>query len=118
MITVASTSAYINAYGGAASTYISSNPNNPVQGMLRLQNGSTLQVFDGAGWIDMNMNISVGLNADGEAAITWARERMKQEQSWAKLAQQHPAVADALAAREQAEQALALVSRLCGELET
>jgi hypothetical protein len=34
------------------------------------------------------------------------------------LAKQHPAVADALAAREKAEKALAVVSRLCGELET
>ena len=118
MINVTTTSSYINAYGGAASTYIGNNPNNPVQGMLRLQNGGTLQVFDGSGWINMNMNISVGLNADGEAAITWARERMVQEQRWAELAKSHPAVADALAAREQAEQALAVVARLCGELET
>jgi hypothetical protein len=116
MIHVTPTSAYMNAYGGTASTYISSNPNNPVQGMLRLQNGSTLQVFDGAGWINMNMNISVGLDSEGEAAITWVRERMAQEQRWAELSKQYPAVADALAAREQAEQALAVVSRLCGEL--
>ena len=115
MINVTCTSAYMNAYGGT-STYVNGNPNNPVQGMLRLQNGS-LQVFDGSGWTMMNMNISVGLDSKGEQAITWAHERMAQEQRWAKLAETHPAVADALAAREQAEQALAVVARLCGELE-
>lgn len=115
MINVSCTSAYMNAYG-APTAYVNSNPNNPVQGMLRYQN-SRLEVFDGSAWIMMNMNISVGLDADGEAAITWAHERMAQERRWAKLAEQHPAVADALAVRERAEQALSVVSRLCGELE-
>ena len=116
MINVSCTSAYMNAYG-APTAYVSSNPNNPVQGMLRYQNGS-LEVFDGSGWISMNMNVTVGLDAQGESAITWALERMAQERKWAELAKQHPAVADALAAREKAEKALAVVSRLCGELET
>ena len=117
MINVSCTSAYMNAYGGAPTApYVNSWPNNPVQGMLRYLNGR-LEVFDGSGWTMMNMNISVGLDAEGESAITWARERMAQEQRWAKLAEKHPAVADALAAREQAEQALAVVARLCGELE-
>ena len=117
MTNVTCTSAYMNAYGGLTGPYISSNPNNPVQGMLRYQNGS-MEVFDGHGWARMVMDISVGLDAEGEAAITWARERMAQERKWAELARTHPAVADALAAREKAEQALAVVSRLCGELET
>jgi hypothetical protein len=116
MITVATTSAYMNAHSATTAPYVVSNPNNPMQGMLRYHNNS-MEVFDGAGWIRMSMNITVGLNAVGDEAITWARERMAQEQRWAELAQQHPAVADALAAREQAEQALAVVARLCGELE-
>jgi hypothetical protein len=115
MINVSCTSAYMNAYG-APTAYVNSNPNNPVQGMLRYQN-SSLQVFDGSGWTSMNMNISVGLDREGEEAIAWARERMAQERKWAEMAEKHPAVADALAAREQAEQALAVVARLCGELE-
>jgi hypothetical protein len=116
MINVACTSRYMNAYGGPTA-YVGSNPNNPVQGMLRYHN-SSLQVFDGSGWTNMDMNIGVGLDAEGELAITWALERMKQEQRWAELARTHPAVKDALAAREKAEKALAVVSRLCGELET
>lgn len=116
MINVSCSSAYMNAYG-APTAYVNSNPNNPVQGMLRYQN-SRLEVFDGSGWIMMNMNVTVGLDAEGEEAITWARERMAQERRWVELARTHPAVADALAAREKAEQALNVVSRLCGELET
>ncbi len=85
--------------------------------MLRYQNGR-LEVFDGSGWIMMNMNVTVGLDAEGEEAITWARERMAQERCWVQLAEQHPAVADALAARQQAEAALSIVAKLCGELET
>jgi hypothetical protein len=117
MITVASTSPYMNAYGATTAPYVVSNPNNPMQGMLRYHNNS-MEVFDGAGWIRMSTNITVGLNSVSEQAIAWAQKRMEQEQRWAELAQQHPAVADALAAREKAEQALAVVSRLCGELES
>jgi hypothetical protein len=116
MINVSCTSAYMNAYG-APTAYVNGNPNNPVQGMLRYQN-SRLEVFDGSGWIMMNMNVTVGLDAQGESAITWALERMAQERKWAELARTHPAVADAIRARDQAEQALSVVSRLCGELET
>jgi hypothetical protein len=106
----------MNAYG-APTAYVNSNPNNPVQGMLRYQNGR-LEVFDGSGWIMMNMNVTVGLDAQGESAITWALERMAQERKWAELSQSHPAVADAMAARDQAEAALSMVAKLCGELET
>ena len=116
MINVSCTSDYMNAYG-ALTAYVNSNPNNPVQGMLRYQNGR-LEVFDGSGWIMMNMNVTVGLDAQGELAIAWVLERMAQERKWAELARTHPAVADAIRARDQAEQALSVVSRLCGELET
>jgi hypothetical protein len=116
MINVACTSRYMNAYGGPTA-YVGSNPDNPAQGMLRYQNNK-LQVFDGHGWTNMDMNIGVGLDAEGEEAITWARERMAQERRWAELAKTHPAVKDAIRARDQAEQALSVVSRLCGELET
>jgi hypothetical protein len=117
MINVDCTSQYMNAYGTSSGPYIGSNPNNPVQGMLRYQNGN-LEVFDGSGWARMIMDISVGLDAEGEQAIAWALERMEQERRWTKLAEQHPAVADAIRARDKAEKALAVVSRLCGELET
>ena len=116
MINVACTSRYMNAYGGPTA-YVNSNPNNPVQGMLRYQN-SRLEVFDGSGWIMMNMNVTVGLDAQGESAIAWALERMKQEQRWAELAKTHPAVKDAIRARDKAEAALSMVAKLCGELET
>jgi hypothetical protein len=116
MINVECTSAYMNAYG-APTAYVNSNSNNPVQGMLRYQN-SRLEVFDGHGWISMNISVTVGLDAQGESAITWALERMAQEKQWAELAKTHPAVADALSARDRAEAALSVVARLCGELET
>jgi hypothetical protein len=105
----------MNAYG-APTAYVSSNPTNPAQGMLRYQNGG-LQVFDSSGWINVEMNIGVGLDAEGESAIAWALERMAQERKWAELAKTHPAVKDAIRARDKAEQALSVVSRLCGELE-
>jgi len=117
MINVDCTSQYMNAYGTGSGPYIGFNSNNPIQGMLRYQN-SNMEVFDGSTWQRISMDISVGLDAEGESAIAWALERMEQERRWAKLAEQHPAVADAIRARDKAEKALAVVSRLCGELET
>jgi hypothetical protein len=78
---------------------------------------SRMEVFDGGVWLEIKPHITVGMTADAESALTWAQERQQQEQCWAELAQQHPAVADALAARQQAEAALSVVARLCGELE-
>jgi hypothetical protein len=96
---------------------ISANPNNAVQGQMRFVN-NRVEVFDGSAWLAMTDSITVGMTAVAESALTWAKERMEQEQRWVKLAKQHPAVADALAARDRAEAALSVVAKLCGELET
>jgi len=96
---------------------ISANPNNAFQGQMRFVN-NRVEVFDGSVWLAMTNTITVGMTATAESALAWAKERMEQEQRWAKLAEQHPAVADALAARQQAESALSVVAKLCGELET
>jgi hypothetical protein len=96
---------------------ISANPNNAVQGQMRFVN-NRVEVFDGSVWLAMTDSITVGMTARAESALAWAIERQAQEKRWAELAQQHPAVADALAARQRAEAALSVVARLCGELET
>jgi hypothetical protein len=63
-------------------------------------------------------NFTVGMTPRADAALTWAIERQAQEKRWTELALSHPAVADAIAARDRAEAALSVVARLCGELET
>jgi len=117
MINVASTSPHLVAYNTGSSPWVGSNPNNAFQGQMRFVN-NRVEVFDGAAWLAMYDHVTVGMTAAAESALAWAVKRQAQEKRWAKLAQSHPAVADALAAREQAEAALSVIARLCGELET
>jgi hypothetical protein len=66
----------------------------------------------------LNDNITVGMPPKADSALTWFCERQQHEKQWTEMVQQQPAVADALAVREQAEAALSVVARLYGELET
>jgi DNA-binding GntR family transcriptional regulator len=117
MISITNTSPHLVAYNTGTAPWVSSNPNNAFQGQMRFVN-NRIEVFDGASWLAMHDNITVGMSATAESALSWAMERQAQEKRWAELAEQHPAVADALAARDQAEAALSVVAKLCGELET
>ena len=116
MIGITNTSPHLVAYNTGSSPWVAANPNHPSQGQVRFVN-NRMEVWDGATWLAMHDNITVGMTATAESALAWAIERQAQEKRWAELAEQYPAVADALAARERAEQALSVVSRLCGELE-
>jgi hypothetical protein len=117
MIGITNTSPHLVAYNTGTAPWVSSNPNNAFQGQMRFVN-NRMEVFDGASWLAMADNITVGMSPVAESALAWAVERQAQEKRWAELAQSHPAVADALAARDRAEAALSVVAKLCGELET
>jgi hypothetical protein len=117
MIGVASSSPHLVAHNTGSSPWVSINPNNAFQGQMRFVN-NRVEVFDGAVWLAMHDNFTVGMTAAADLALTWAQERQQQEQRWTELARSHPAVADALAVRDKAEAALSVVARLCGELET
>jgi hypothetical protein len=112
-----STSPHLAAYNTGSSPWVSTNPNNVFQGQVRFVN-NRMEVFDGANWLAMHDNITVGMTPVAESALAWAIERQAQEKRWAELAKQHPAVADAMAARDRAEAALSVIAKLCGELET
>ena len=116
MIGAVSTSPHLLAHNTGSAPWVSTNPNNAFQGQMRFVN-NRIEVFDGGAWLGTMPTITVGMTATAESALSWAIERQTQEKRWAELAKQHPAVADALAARQQAEAALSVVARLCGELE-
>jgi hypothetical protein len=65
--------------GNYSYPYIPMNSNNPIQGMLRLNN-QDMQVFDGSSWITVGASYaSVDLDADTQSLLEWARtERSKQ----------------------------------------
>jgi len=117
VIGITSSSPHVLAYNTGASPWVSAGSNNPAQGQMRFVN-NRMEVWDGGAWVGIVDNFTVGMTPVADAALTWAIERQAQEKRWAELAQCHPAVADAIAARDRAEAALSMVAKLCGELET
>jgi len=108
---------YIQVIGGSASTYVNANPGAQGIGNLRYNtSGQRLEVYDGSSWQELNMpHVSVGLNPDAEAAIEWAHRQMTEERRLRVLAKDHPALADALAAVEKAEEQVKVVAALVQE---
>jgi len=108
---------YMQVIGGSASTYVNGNPHAQGVGNLRFNtSGQRLEVYDGSSWLELNMpHVSVGLNPDAEAAIEWAHRQMTEEKRLEALAKDHPAVADAVAAVEKAQEQVRIVTALVQE---
>jgi hypothetical protein len=115
---VSSYSRHIQATGGSSLPYVSTNMSNPIQGMMRV-NGTEMEVFDGHSWMKISQgSATIGLNRDAEDAITWAIERMKQEEAWSALAEKNAAVKIALDNLEQARQQVDIIAKLAREYDT
>ena len=108
---------YMQVIGGSASTYVNANPSAQGVGNLRFNTSQQrLEVYDGSSWQELNMpHASVGLNAEAEQAIDWVRRQMEQEHRLEALAKQHPAVADAMAAVEKAQEQVRIMAALVQE---
>ena len=82
-------------------------------GMVRYVGGN-LEVYDGSSWLPLASSYPT-IELDGETweILRWAQTRMVEEERMKALAAQHPAVADALAARERADEAVRIAVALC-----
>jgi hypothetical protein len=111
MITnVYSNGAFVTAHSSSSTPYV--NPNAPSSGMLRYHNNQ-LQVYDGSSWLPLGGTAAVGLSGEAEEIMNWAREKMRAEREARAMAEQYPAVADALGAVREAEQQLKTIVALC-----
>lgn len=82
-------------------------------GMVRYVGGN-LEVYDGSSWLPLQSSYpQIELDNQTREIIQWAQIRMAEEQRMKALAAQHPAVADALAARDHAEEAVRIAVALC-----
>jgi cell division FtsZ-interacting protein ZapD len=76
--------------------------------------GGNLEVYDGASWLPLQSSYpQVELDNETREIIQWAQNRMVEEERMQALAAQHPTVADALLARNRAEDALKIATTLC-----
>ena len=72
-----------------------------------------MQVYDGAAWLTVKSSVNISLTAVAVDAIEWAQKKMLEEAEARRMAEQYPAVADAIGAVHEAEQQLKTIVALC-----
>ena len=107
---------YLMVNGGTStSNYI--NTGSGMMGVGQLQfNTVTQQIefYNGQSWQPLIMaQPTVGLAGHAETAIDWALKKMEEEREARAMAEQYPAVADAMGAVREAEQQLKTIVALC-----
>ena len=110
MTNVYSNSAFVTVTSAVSGPYI--NSGSPSAGMMRYHN-QQVQVYDGSSWLATGSSANVGLSGEAEEIMTWAREKMQAEREARAMAEQYPAVADALNAVWESEQQLKTIVALC-----
>jgi hypothetical protein len=91
--------------------YIAPNNNNPVQGMIRINN-TDLEVFNGTGWQSLpSIYATVSLDQDTQDLLQWARAQRTMALNRMTLAQNNPALMKALEAVKRAEDNFELLSK-------
>jgi hypothetical protein len=76
--------------------------------------GGNLEVYDGSSWLPLQSSYpQIELDHETMEIIKWAQNRMIEEERITALAAQHPTVADALLARDRAQDAVCIAVALC-----
>lgn len=91
-----------------SSTYI--NMSSPSAGMVRY-NGINMEVYDGAGWLNISTTANISLNADTSGLLEWARKKRDEEQKIEKL-KDNPAIADLLKQKADIDEKIKIVEIL------
>jgi hypothetical protein len=82
-------------------------------GMVRYVGGN-FEVYDGSSWLSLQSSYpTIELDGETQEIIRWAQNRMVEDERIQALAAKHPTVADALAARERADEAVRIAVALC-----
>lgn len=92
----------------------SASNSNSLVGQVRY-NGSAqcMEVYDGMTWLSMGTaHPTINLSTHVQAVVDWAQKKMAEEARLEKLAQEHPALADALAALRRAQEQVQIVTAL------
>lgn len=85
----------------------------PSAGLVRYNNGN-IEVYDGGSWLVMQSSYpTIELDHETREILQWAQNRMVEEERMKALAKSHPTVADALAARDRADEAVRIAVALC-----
>jgi hypothetical protein len=91
--------------------YIAPNNNNPVQGMIRINN-TDLEVFNGTGWQSLPSSYAtVSLDQDTQDLLQWARTQRQLDLNRKFLMENNPALQKAYDAVRRAEANFEILSK-------
>ena len=97
--------------GNTSLPYVGPNPNNPMTGMLRINN-TDIEVFNGSSWQQLSTSYAtVSLDQDILDIIQWARTQRTMALNRMTLAQNNPALMKALEAVKRAEDNFELLAK-------
>ena len=101
--------------GNTSLPYIPPNNNNPIQGMIRVNN-TDLEVFNGTGWQSLPSSYAtVSLDQDTQDLLLWARTQRGLQRVRATLIENNPALENAYKAILRAEQNFDILSKFVEE---
>ena len=97
--------------GNTSLPYVSPNANNPVTGMIRINN-TELEVFNGTSWQQISSSYAtVSLDQEILDVIQWARAQRTMAMNRLTLAQNNPALMKALEKLKKAEDNFELLAK-------
>jgi len=111
---IASSGKYINVIGESVANYI--NNYSGAQGVGNIRFNTTnqnMEVYDGNGWILLQMgHVNVGLNADAESILDWAKKKRDEELELESLAETNPTIKDLMETIKQKQEQISIVKAL------
>lgn len=97
--------------GNTSLPYVNQNPNNPIQGMIRI-NMTELEVFNGNTWQQLSSSYAtVSLDQETQDLLMWAKAQRTMQMNRLTLAQNNPAMLKALEAIKRAEENFELLEQ-------
>jgi len=111
---IASSGKYTTVIGESVANYINNYSGAQGVGNLRFNTTSqSMEVYDGNGWILLQMgHVNVGLNAEAESILDWARQKRQEELELEALAETNATVRDLLNTIKQKQEQISIVRTL------
>jgi len=98
--------------GNTALPYVGPNPNNPLTGMIRINN-TELEVFNGSAWQMISSSYAtVSLDQDILDIVQWARTQRQLQLNRETLVKNNPALQKAYEAVQRAEENFDILQRI------
>lgn len=114
---ISATGRYMQVTGGAGSTYINNYSGALGVGDVRYNTTTqNLEVYDGNNWVQIQTGYtSVGLNAEAESLLDWARQKRDEELQIQTLAKSNVAIKDLLEQRKTIDDQISMVKTLVNQ---